>query len=148
MSSNPIFRLLHLCDTIPPLLREIDAQEFSAKPHPEKWSKKEIMGHLIDSATNNHQRFIRAQFENIPFIVYNQVEWAEKSYYQQLDSDRIITFWEAYNRHLASILRHIPVEKMMCKVDRGEEEPKTLQFILEDYVSHMEHHLRQILGKY
>ncbi len=148
MSSNTIFRLLYLCDTIPPMLRDIDEQTFSAKPHDEKWSKKEILGHLIDSATNNHQRFVRGQFEHIPFIVYNQVEWAEKSYYQQMDTDRIISFWEAYNRHLASFLQLIPVEKMMCKVDRGEEEPKTLQFILEDYVSHMEHHLRQILGNY
>lgn len=145
MSTTAIARLLHLCDTIPSILRAIDEHSFSQKPFPDKWSKKEILGHLIDSATNNHQRFIRGQFQDLPFIVYDQVQWNEKSQYQQMQAEQIISFWEAYNRHLVALLQLIPAENMMKKVDRGEEEPRTLQYILEDYVDHMEHHLRQII---
>ena len=63
MIDNAIKRLEYLCDVIPQLLATIDAQSFSLKSNPDKWSKKEIIGHLIDSATNNHQRFVRGQFE-------------------------------------------------------------------------------------
>lgn len=145
MTHDSISRLQHLCDTIPPILRGIDEQSFSIKPLPEKWSKKEILGHLIDSATNNQQRFVRGQFEDIPLIVYDQVQWVEKSYYQQMDSAQIISFWESYNRQLVALLKLIPDENMLLTVDRAEDEPKTLQYILEDYVSHIEHHLRQII---
>lgn len=144
MTPNSITRLLNLCDTIPSKLRSIDEPSFSAKPLPDKWSKKEILGHLIDSATNNHQRFVRGQFEEVPIIIYNQVEWNKNSYYQAMDSGQIIQFWEAYNRHLIALLQLIPAENMLSKVDRCEEEPKTLEYILEDYVNHLEHHLRQI----
>lgn len=66
MIKETILRLQFLIDTIPSLLTEIDEVQFSNKPNFEKWSKKEIIGHLIDSATNNHQRFVRCQFENVP----------------------------------------------------------------------------------
>ena len=68
MITESIKRLQYLCEEIPVLLSIIPEQDFTHKSAPEKWSKKEILGHLIDSATNNHQRFIRAQFENVPSI--------------------------------------------------------------------------------
>jgi hypothetical protein len=63
--------ILYLCDSVPQQIKAIDEVEFSRKVSPDKWSKKEILGHLIDSATNNHQRFVRAQFET-PQIYYEQ----------------------------------------------------------------------------
>src|SRR6185437_595711 len=93
MLTPTIQRLQFLCDTIPGLLRQIPEDEFSHKPAPAKWSKKEIVGHLIDSATNNHQRFVRGQFENTPFIVYDQDNWNSCSRYQQMDSAHVISFW-------------------------------------------------------
>jgi hypothetical protein len=81
MINNSITRLAHLCEIIPPLLFAIGEPAFSSKPAPGKWSKKQIIGHLIDSATNNHQRFVRAQFETRPRIYYDQNKWNEYSYY-------------------------------------------------------------------
>lgn len=77
-------------EIIPPLLTAIGEPAFSTKPAPEKWSKKEIIGHLIDSATNNHQRFVRAQFEPTPQIYYDQNKWNEYSYYDRMEGALVI----------------------------------------------------------
>jgi hypothetical protein len=69
--THSINRLQDLLDVVPAKLSRIKDTDFVYKPAPDKWSKKEILGHLIDSAANNHQRFIRAQYENIPTIVYD-----------------------------------------------------------------------------
>lgn len=93
MTKESIQRLQYLCDTIPPLLLKIPEGDFTNKPQAGKWSKKEILGHLIDSATNNHQRFIRAQFENVPVISYDQNNWNACSRYNQVDSKQLVSFW-------------------------------------------------------
>ena len=79
------------------MLTQISEEKMSEKPAPNKWSKKEIIGHLIDSATNNHHRFVRGQFEAIPEIRHNQNGWNKYSFYQQIDSKQIILFWTIYN---------------------------------------------------
>lgn len=81
MNSAPINRLEYLCNTIPELLIQIDEQIFSEKINPAKWSKKEILGHLIDSATNNHHRFVRVQFETNLKISYDQNKWNQYNFY-------------------------------------------------------------------
>ncbi len=108
MVEQEIQRLEYLCNTIPGLLYKIDENLFSLKSNPEKWSKKEIIGHLIDSATNNHQRFVRGQFESIPLIRYDQNNWNLYNYYNSIDSRRVISFWETYNKHLLELFRLIP----------------------------------------
>jgi hypothetical protein len=77
MINAALNRLEYLLKTIPALLNALDENEFSFKPAENKWSKKEILGHLIDSASNNHQRFVRAQFEEHANIFYHQNEWVE-----------------------------------------------------------------------
>ena len=72
MTRQSIQKLQYLCNTIPQLLNEIDDHIFSLKPGAAQWSKKEIIGHLIDSAVTNHQRFVRSQFEEVPKITYDQ----------------------------------------------------------------------------
>src|SRR4051794_21615537 len=108
MIKHSINRLSHLCEIVPPLLTEIGEPAFSMKPAPGKWSKKEIIGHLIDSATNNHQRFVRAQFEAMPQIYYDQNKWNEYSYYDQMDGIQVIAFWAAYNKYLVELIKLIP----------------------------------------
>lgn len=146
MIEKAINRLEFLCDSIPQLLIEIDEQAFSIKPSPNKWSKKEIIGHLIDSATNNHQRFVRGQFEDSPTISYEQDKWIECSYYQQMPKQKLIDFWTIYNRHLAGIMRLIPAENLLktCKLKDGTVQD--LDFLINDYVDHQEHHLRQVIN--
>ena len=146
MIKESIERLQFLCDTIPHLLTQIDEEAFSAKPKPEKWSKKEILGHLIDSAANNHHRFVRGQFEEIPIITYDQNKWNACGYYQQMDSLQIISFWTAYNRQLVVLINNIPEKKLSNKINTGDENPHTIEFLIIDYVKHLEHHLRQIVS--
>ncbi len=104
-----------------------------------------MLGHLIDSATNNHQRFIRGQFEDTPFIIYDQNNWVACSRYQDMESAHVIAFWEAYHRHLLEVIKRIPEESLSRKCKTNEPEPVTLQWLIEDYVVHQEHHLRQIV---
>lgn len=146
MLENTITRFQYILDNIPPFLREIDEATFSAKPDPAKWSKKEIIGHLIDSAANNHQRFVRAQFEEAPLIKYDQNKWNEHSYYQARDSRQLIDFWVVYNQQLLQLIRHLPIEFLDKTLYNGGEKPVTLQFVIVDYVAHLEHHLKQIIN--
>lgn len=144
MIEKAISRLSLIIETVPSILAEIAEEKMSLKPFPDKWSKKEIIGHLIDSATNNHQRFIRGQFENIPEIRYDQNKWNEYSFYQQIDSKQIISFWTIYNKQLIEIIKLIPTENLKRQIKVGEN-LLTIEFLIADYVEHMEHHLNQVI---
>ena len=139
-------RLNYLCNTIPALLIKIDDATFLEKTNPEKWSKKEILGHLIDSATNNHQRFVRSQFEQTPTIIYDQNNWNKCNYYQQIDRKQIVDFWTTYNKQLLELIKNIPSENLFkeCKTSDGNN--YTIEFIFNDYLEHLEHHLKQIVN--
>ncbi len=139
-------RLHYLCTTIPDKLNRITLVEFTHKPNPDKWSKIEILGHLIDSAANNHQRFVRLQFEHEPVIYYEQNEWVKNNYYTQYDPAELIALWKQYNIFLANLIAKIPENKMhsVCLLRNGES--AQLSFIIADYVNHMEYHLEQILA--
>ena len=146
MVAASVERLKQLCILIPPLLSRIGEEDFVFKPEPQKWSKKEILGHLIDSAANNHQRFIRVQFEEIPFIRYDQNLWNQLTHYQEKNTEELIRFWALYNQHLAHLISFIPEEHLQKLPRAGRPEPVTLEWLIDDYVSHLEHHLRQIVA--
>lgn len=148
MIQNSIERFNYLCEIIPALLNEINEVTFSEKPTAEKWSKKEILGHLIDSATNNHQRFVRGQFEQIPTIIYDQNNWNKYNYYQQISKKQIVDFWTVYNKQLLELIKNIPYENLLkeCKTSGGNN--YTIEFLFNDYVEHLEHHLKQIVNYY
>jgi hypothetical protein len=112
-----------------------------------KWSRKEIIGHLIDSATNNHQRFVRAQLEGShSFPDYEQKPWVTLQGYKDQAWEDLALFWKSYNQHLLHVVSRIPEDKLSVLCTVGNDEPATLGFIVEDYVRHMKHHLNQILG--
>lgn len=144
MIEQTIKRLEYLTEIIPNLLYEIGEENFSFKISEEKWSKKEIIGHLIDSATNNHQRFVRGQFESNPEISYNQNKWNEFSFYQQIEAEQIISFWTIYNKQIIEIIKRIPKENLEKQIKIGNN-ILTLEFLIFDYVEHLEHHLKQII---
>lgn len=137
-------RLDCLIEKVPSILTEMSEENMSAKPLSNKWSKKEIIGHLIDSATNNHQRFVRGQFEIVPEIQYEQNKWNEYNFYQQIGSKQIISFWTIYNRQLIEIIKRIP-SKNLKKQIKVDEKLLTIEFLIADYVEHLEHHLKQII---
>jgi len=146
MIEHSINRLAHLCEIIPPLLAAIGEPAFSLKPMPGKWSKKQIIGHLIDSAANNHQRFVRGQFERTPQIFYDQNKWNEFGYYDKIDGQYIIALWSAYNKMLSELMRNIPEEKLQLGCLSRDNKVLTLEFLINDYVAHLEHHLRQVVN--
>lgn len=148
MITQSIERLDYLLAIIPARLHAIGADEMSRVPAPGKWSKKEIIGHLIDSAANNHQRFIRTQYQPLPDISYAQDEWVSLNAYRSVQAEDIINLWEAYNRQLLHLIKHIPAEKLdlLCKTGTDTTAPVSLGFLINDYVVHLEHHLRQLLN--
>jgi hypothetical protein len=130
-------------------LRRLTPIEVAYKTSPEKWSKKEVLGHLIDASANNHHRFVRAQYTaELKFPPYDQNAWVGYQRYDQCDWNRLVDLWIAYNHHLVHVIANIPAEKMAtpCWVD-WYETPKAipLRSIIEEYLSHMRHHLKQIL---
>jgi hypothetical protein len=145
MVTETLKRIQYLCDTIPGKLRKISEQEFSLKPSAAVWSKKEILGHLIDSASNNHQRFVRVQFEDLPTIFYDQNKWNRSSRYNAMTAQHLISFWEIFNRHLCEIAKRIPETDLQRKCRTDNEKTVTLQWLIDDYVVHLEHHLHQLL---
>lgn len=139
-----INRLTHIIGKAPTKLSEFNEGEMSEKQLPTKWSKKQILGHLIDSATNNHQRFVRGQFETNPEITYDQNKWNEFSFYQEMESQQIIKFWIIYNAQLLEIIKRIPSDSLKNQIKVGVNS-LTLEFLIVDYVEHLEHHLKQII---
>ena len=127
-------------------IRSIPDEAFYHKPHPGKWSLAEILGHLVDSAQNNLQRFIRAQYEDVPHIVYNQDEWVRLAQYRDYNREELLTLWQVLNRHLCHVLTVMDTAMYdrMCDTGKGAKDLHDLKFISEDYLSHLRHHLEQI----
>src|SRR5258705_1132 len=113
--------------------------EFSAKPLPNKWSKKEVLGHLIDSAHNNTRRFIVGQYDDTPAkIIYDQDQWVSLNDYQQTDSKEVIALWKLANKRIMAILAKMPTPAYSKEVDTGKNSASlhTLEFLAVDYVKH------------
>lgn len=143
MIQETINRLDHLLKTLPALLNQIPEEEFKMKPKPEKWSKQEILGHLIDSAANNHQRFVRIQHEIDPSIRYDQDKWNAHHQYNDLEKNFVIEFWWLYNKHILELIKKIPQENLERT---GITNSKvTLGWLINDYVIHLEYHMKQIV---
>jgi hypothetical protein len=146
MLQDTITRFAWICDNIPSFLLAIPIDEMSNQPAPGKWSRKEIIGHLIDSAANNHQRFIRAQYETVPLtIVYDQNNWNLYNNYQTADTANIIQLWAFYNRQLLHIMQTIIPANLQKECYTSGSEPHTLEYLMMDYVTHLEYHLQQVL---
>lgn len=124
--------------------QSIGEDEFNFKPSPVKWSKKEILGHLIDSAQNNIRRFIVAQYEDKPKIVYNQDKWVALSDYQHYNRDDLVELWWLLNKHISHILKNMEPE--MVKRECQTEESHNLEWLAGDYIRHLRHHLHQVLN--
>ena len=133
-------------ETMPPLLGRITDSEAARKPGPGRWSKKEILGHLIDSAANNHQRFVRAQLTpHLHFPEYEQESWVAAQSYATEAWPELVTLWLALNRHLLHVLRALPDSALQHEVSIGGKPPVALFEVAEGYLRHLNHHLSQIL---
>jgi hypothetical protein len=139
-----IQQLRSIIDNYRNQLESLHEDEWAYKPNPAKWSRKEILGHLIDSAQNNIRRFIVPQYEDVPKIVYAQDTWVAASNYQSYLTNDLITLWLLLNRHICMVLQNIPagMEERLCDAN----EIHSIKWIAEDYNKHLLHHLHQILN--
>ncbi|HXT61773.1 MAG TPA: DinB family protein [Pyrinomonadaceae bacterium] len=139
-------------------LMQIDEAQSERPRAEDHWSSKQIIGHLIDSAANNHARFVLGQLkDDLVFAGYDQDGWVRTNHYQERTWPELIEFWRSYNLHLHHLMSHADKAKLTtpCTLHTLQEiafktvpkaEPVTLEYLMRDYVDHLKHHLAQILG--
>lgn len=139
-------------------LREITPERSAEQQAADKWSIKQILGHLIDSAANNHQRFVRAQFtDDLVFPGYEQEKWVDAQQYNDEPWSDLIQLWSSYNLHLLHVISVIPQTtltqaRIRHNLDQialrpvEKQDPTTLDYFVRDYLVHMKHHLDQIFA--
>jgi hypothetical protein len=156
-TSTTADQLSRLVDEAAPRLLAISEGDASRKPAADKWSHKEILGHLIDSASNNHRRFVLAQLQDgLDFPGYEQDDWVRLQRYQDRPWRELVELWRALNLHLADVIRATPESERLRERRRHDldriawktvpsSEPTTLEYFHRDYVGHLRHHLEQVL---
>jgi hypothetical protein len=137
-------------------LRKLPGDADGRRPAPNKWSPREIIGHLIDSASVNHERFVRAQLQDsLVFATYEQDLWVSRQGYHEQDWNGLLARWAAFNEQVASTVEHIADRDMTrSRIDHNlhmiawrtisPTAPATLEYFVSDYVGHLRHHLAQI----
>jgi hypothetical protein len=122
--------------------------DYSFKSAPEKWSKKEVLGHLVDSAINNTKRFTEAQFSVASYTVvaYSQNELVKINDYQNKNIVELFDLWFHLNKHIAFIIKNITEEKLSIEINLHDFSRCTLEILIQDYISHLKHHLAQIFS--
>jgi hypothetical protein len=140
-------------------LGDIAEEQSRQKNAPDEWSPIEVVGHLIDSAANNHQRFVRAQFtDDLAFPGYEQEQWVSSQKYRDESWSEVIQLWTSYNLHLLHVASVIPEDVLSKARSRhtldqiafnlvNKNEPATLEYLIRDYVDHLRHHLDQIFDE-
>jgi hypothetical protein len=126
-------------------LRQVSEPESGAPALKGGWSRKQVLGHLIDSASNNHQRFVRAALQgSLEFPGYDQDGCVRVQAVQSAPWPILVTLWANYNLYLAHVIAHLPASQLEASCRIGDNEPATLKFLAEDYLTHLLHHLCQI----
>ena len=145
MAADVAGELLDVVEAASESLRKMSGPEASLKSASDSWSKKEILCHLLDSAVNNHHRFIRAQeVEELTFPAYTQEHWVNSQGYEERPWPELVDLWRLYNRHLAHVISRITEEKLAVQCMIGSDEPVSLGYLVEDYLVHMRHHLAEL----
>lgn len=129
-------------------MRQLTEEEWRARPRPEKWSRIEVIGHLIDSAHSNLRRFVAGQYESTPpHIIYDQDFWVKANAYQQAPVETVLTLWILMNHRIATVLSQMEEKnyEKQCDTGRGEKELHSLAWLAADYVKHLKHHLNQVI---
>ena len=141
-------------------LFKLSSEQSGIPKTPGKWSAKQIIGHLIDSAANNHQRFVRAQFkDDLIFPGYDQEEWVKVQRYDLSNWSEFVNMWHSYDRHIIHAVEQIPENILIQKKSKHnlhqiawktvpENESATLDYFIRDYVGHLKNHLDQIWSQY
>jgi hypothetical protein len=120
--------------------------DWERKPEPGKWSNKEIIGHLCDSAQINLQRFIRCTYEENFKLIYEQEEWVIAQHYQEMNVADLLQLWRLLNLQISRALSDYPADRWQARCDNSKNEVQlhTVEFLAQDYLDHFQHHLKQI----
>ncbi len=120
--------------------------DWESKPAPGKWSNKEIIGHLCDSAMINLQRFVRCTYEEHFKLVYEQDEWVTTQRYQEMDIKNLLELWRLLNLQITRVFEKYPADRwqVQCDSKKNEAGLHTVEWLAQDYVVHLQHHLDQI----
>ena len=142
---DTLHRLRAMIDGLPERLKALPSDKIDYKPAPNTWSPKEELGHLLDSAANNHQRIVRTQLQERPAMPgYDGDAWVTLHRYQQRDWHSLIVLWTALNRQLLAAAEAVPESAWARTCTIGDSQPLTLKFVFDDYLDHMLGHLRHI----
>ena len=142
---NVADELRAIVNDVVPQLQELDQAKIGIRPNPKKWSRKEILGHLIDSACNNQQKFVRMmQQPELVFPGYAQDDWVDLQNWCGADWNQMIELWSSYNFHIAYLIENVKDEFLQNTISIESAGPFTLEFIMLDYVEHLKHHVKQI----
>lgn len=158
MSGDPAARLREAVNAAATRLAAISDADAAKQPGPNKWSPKQVIGHLIDSASNNHGRFVRAQFtDEFIFPGYDQEMWVNAQHYNDVPWNDLVSLWRAFNLHIAHVMETTPADSRewprthhnfdeiaFGKV--GKYEAFTLEQYMHDYIDHLEHHVKQVIS--
>jgi DinB superfamily len=139
--------ILELNNTIDQFLKtDIQSISWNGKLSEDKWSKKEIIGHLIDSAQINLQRFVRCTYEENFKLIYEQVNWVEAQRYQEADINELLILWRSLNMQIIRVLQNYPPNRLHTKCDNSKTAVSlhTVEWLAQDYVDHLKHHLKQV----
>ncbi len=140
--------LRSVLDAAEPRLGDLSEARASAPRAAGKWSPKQLLGHLIDSAANNHHRFVRGQNEPaVRMAGYEQEHWVVSQRYGDRPWQDLVELWLAYNRHLTHVIAAIPEARRTIPVEIGGGPPVTLSWVALDYVGHIQHHLGQMFDQ-
>jgi hypothetical protein len=127
------------------VLRQAAAQESSQAVLSGGWSRKQVLGHLIESASNNHQRFVRAALADaLEFPAYDTPGSVRVAAVESMEWSILVDLWVSYNRYLAHVICHLPPSKLSVVCRIGSNAPLALGDLAKDYVRHLRHHLEQI----
>lgn len=141
-------RLARILETAPRRLVDLSGDEVSHRPAPDRWSKIEILGHLIDSAGNNLQRLVRTQIGgSLEFPNYEQESWVAVQSYTTEPWPDLVNLWLLLNRHLVHVIRAVPPGNLSFPCAIGGKEPIPLAAVIDGYVDHLEHHLAGIMNE-
>jgi len=122
------------------------SKDWTYKAGPNKWSKKEIIGHLIDSAQINLQRFVRSTYSENFTLTYDQVEWVDAQHYVSAEIEELLELWRLLNRQIIRVLENYPTRRLQIQSDTGKTGVcfQTVEYLAHDYVNHLNHHLKAI----
>jgi hypothetical protein len=127
------------------LFAGVDETRTAKRPEPGKWCAREVLGHLIDSACNNHRRFVIGQGAELKKMDgYQQDDWVGRQHYDRVPWRDLVALWSSYNRHLAHVIGCAPAATLSHSFESPAGQPVTLGFLMEDYVAHLRHHLEQL----